>query len=560
MIGEIPLSRLTVREVDDHARILAERVPCSPLTALLLRMRGFSEDNPCEARAQLDPGLDDSMAGLDLGPSSTAAADLWRSLRGAERVVVYGDYDADGACATALAMELALASFRQARYFIPQRHSEGYGVHEKVVRAIARSGCDLLIAVDCGTRDIEALAVAKHAGIPVILFDHHLPGETLPPGALVVNPHAGGSGEAQTLCATGVLWAWARREGIVPRGWIDTRMDLVAIATLADHVPLGRLNRSISSRGIEALRRTERRGLGALVVEVGHRPEEVDEDILVMKIIPCLNAAGRLGVADLSVDVLLGGPGLGGKVRELVSLNRKRQTLAMKILEEILPKMEEGSPVVMGDYAWPVGVLSGVASRICSERGVPVALASLSGDHVRGTLRVPRGVDALQILQPVAPRLLSWGGHRSAAGFSVSLSEWSCVRDLIEETLLSATPSPEAVQAIRYPLEMLTLEEVRSLRSLGPFGAENPHPLFFAPSMGVPEIAPLGRDGKHVKVRAGGCEFLAFGGAAQSSGIRSSLGWTFRPRINNWKGKDRVDFIMDSIAVSDGFGLEGTDP
>jgi len=98
------------------------------------------------------------------------------------------------------------------------------------------------------------------------------------------------------------------------------------------------------------------------------------------------------------------------------------------------------------------------------------------------------------------------------------------------------------------------------MRSLGPFGAENPHPLFFAPSRGVVEIAPLGRDGKHVKVRAGGCEFLAFGGAAQSDSIRNSPGWTFRPRINNWKGKDRVDFIMDSIALSDGFGREGTDP
>ncbi|MGB4209083.1 MAG: hypothetical protein WBJ42_02995, partial [Thermovirgaceae bacterium] len=118
MIGEIPVSRLELREVDDNARILAERVPCSPLTALLLRMRGFSGDDPREARAQLDPGLDGSMAGLGLGPFSAPAADLWKSLRGAERVVVYGDYDADGVCATALAMELALASFRQVRYFI----------------------------------------------------------------------------------------------------------------------------------------------------------------------------------------------------------------------------------------------------------------------------------------------------------------------------------------------------------------------------------------------------------------------------------------------------------
>ena len=559
MIGRIPLSRLMLREVDDDARNLAERVPCSPLTALLLKMRGISEDDPLEARAQLNPGLGDSMDRLDLGPVSSRAADLWRSLEGAERVVVYGDYDADGACATTLAMELALAAFREVRYFIPHRHREGYGVHEKVVRAIARNGCDLLIVVDCGTRDIAALRAAREADIPVIVFDHHSPGESLPEGALIVNPHAGGDPEAQTLCATGVLWTWARSEGIADPGWIDARTDLAAIATLADHVPLGRLNRSIVSRGMEAIRMSGRRGLVALMTEIGCRLEEVDEELLVMKVIPCLNAAGRLGLADISVDVLLGGQGVEDNVRELVRLNRKRQSLAGEILEEALPRVKEGSSLVLSDFSWPVGVLSGVASRICSETGVPVALASLSGDHVRGTLRVPQGVDALKVLEPLAPRLLSWGGHRFAAGFSVSRSEWAQVRDLMEEILLSASPSQETVQAIVFPPEMLTPEEVGFMNSLGPFGAGNPHPLFFSPAGGM-EIRPLGRDGRHVKVLAERGEFLAFGGAALSDSIRNSRGWTSRPRINRWKGRSRVDFIMESIAVTEGAGKEGCGP
>ncbi len=560
MIGRIPVSRLMLREVDDVARTLAESVPCSPLTALLLKMRGISEDDPHEARAQLNPGLGDSMGRLDLGPFSSPAGDLWRSLEGAERVVVYGDYDADGACATALAMELALAAFREVRYFIPHRHREGYGVHEKVVRAIARNGCDLLIAVDCGTRDIAALRAAREAGIPVIVFDHHSPGESLPEGALVVNPHAGGGPEAKTLCATGVLWAWARMEGVAAPEWIDARTDLAAIATLADHVPLGRLNRAIVSRGMEVIRMSGRRGLGALMTEIGCRLEEVDEELLVMKVIPCLNAAGRLGLADISVEVLLGGQGVEDNVRELVRLNRKRQSLAGEILEETLPRVKEGSSLVFSDFSWPVGVLSGVASRICSETGVPVALASLSGDHVRGTLRVPQGVDALKVLEPLAPHLLSWGGHRFAAGFSVSRSEWVHVRDLMEDILLSASPSQETVQAIVFPPEMLTSEEVRSMRSLGPFGAGNPHPLFFAPAGGSLEIRPLGRDGRHVKVVSGGGEFLAFGGAVLSESIRNSRGWTFRPRINKWRGQSRVDLIMESIAVFEGAGKEGCGP
>jgi single-stranded-DNA-specific exonuclease len=295
------------------------------------------------------------------------------------------------------------------------------------------------------------------------------------------------------------------------------------------------------------------------MTEIGCRLEEVDEELLVMKVIPCLNAAGRLGLADISVDVLLGGQGMEDNVRELVRLNRKRQSLAGEILEEALPRVKEGSSLVLSDFSWPVGVLSGVASRICSETGVPVALASLSGDHVRGTLRVPQGVDALKVLEPLAPRLLSWGGHRFAAGFSVSRSEWSQVRDLMEEILLSASPSQETVQAIVFPPEMLTPEEVGFMNSLGPFGAGNPHPLFFSPAGGM-EIRPLGRDGRHVKVLAERGEFLAFGGAALSDSIRNSRGWTFRPRINRWKGRSRVDFIMESIAVTEGAGKEGCGP
>ena len=188
-----------------------------------------------------------------------------------------------------------------------------------------------------------------------------------------------------------------------------------------------------------------------------------------------------------------------------------------------------------------------------------MALASLSGDHVRGTLRVPQGVDALKVLEPLAPHLLSWGGHRFAAGFSVSRSEWAQVRDLMEEILLSASPSQETVQAIVFPPEMLTPEEVGFMNSLGPFGAGNPHPLFFSPAGGM-EIRPLGRDGRHVKVLAGRGEFLVFGGAALSDSIRNSRGWTFRPRINRWKGQSRVDFIMESIAVTEGAGKEGCGP
>ncbi len=557
MIGKIPLSRLALWNVDGRARAFAEKVPCTPLTALLLRMRGFSEDDPAEARATLSPGLGDSLDSLDLGLPSKKAADLWKGLKGAERVVIYGDYDADGACATALAMEMALATFREVRYFIPHRHREGYGVHENVVKAIARSGCDLLVAVDCGTRDIKALQAAREFGIPVIVFDHHAPGEILPEGAVVVNPHVEGDSEARTLCAAGVLWTWASKEGLAPAGWLEERADLAALATLADHVPLGTLNRAIVKKGLEKIRSSVRPGLRSLVSAIGGDAPGADEEFLVMKVIPCLNAAGRLGLADISVNVLLGGENLDRNVMELVRLNRKRQSLSGEILEETLPKVRDGVSLVLSDFSWPVGVLSGVASRLCSDTGHPVALASLSGDHVRGTLRVPQGADAMGILEKISPHLISWGGHRFAAGFSVSIESWGKVRALIEDILLSTRPEPGIIQAIEHPPELLNIEEVGSMSSLGPFGAGNPFPLFFAHGGGGIELSPLGRDGKHIRVSCRGNEFLAFGGYPLSDCIRNSPGWTYRARINNWQGRSRIDFIIESVAVGDDPEREG---
>ena len=557
MTGKIPISRIRIFRVDERAFAIAGKTGVTPLTALLLVMRGISGDSIDEARTWLRPGLSDSLDSVSMGEGARDAALLWKEMKGARRVVIYGDYDVDGASATALALEMALESFHEVRYFIPHRHKEGYGVHEKVVRALAGNGCDLLVTVDCGTRDISALRAARDAGIPVIVFDHHAPGEDLPEGAIVVNPHFDGDDEARTLCAAGVLWVWAMKEGIMPLKWLEERLDLAALATLADHVPLGRLNRALVRKGMDVIRHSRRRGLRRLLDETGVQSACVDEETIVMKIIPCLNAAGRLGLADISVDVLLGGEGLEKNVRELVGLNRKRQLLSAGILEEVLPKVARGESLVLSDLSWPVGVLSGVASRVCSETGLPVALASVSGDHVRGTLRVPPGADAMDVLETVSPGLISWGGHRFAAGFSVSNDNWVDVAREMEKALFSIKTMPENVMAIEMLPNELGEEEIRAMADLGPFGSANPCPLFFYRSRGGVSLKPLGRDGKHLRVATKDGEFLAFGGGSFPECIKDSLGWTFRPRINTWRGKSRVDMIMESVVFDDGGTEEG---
>jgi single-stranded-DNA-specific exonuclease len=263
-------------------------------------------------------------------------------------VVVYGDYDVDGVCSTALAVELGLGEFGDVRYYIPHRHHQGYGVHEDVIHAVKKTGCDFLVAVDCGTRDVEALETAVDGGLKVLVFDHHAPGPGLPGGVFVVNPHVEGSEKGRALCATAVLWSWAWNQGIADRKWLLSRLDLVALATVADSMPLSQVNRVLVREGLREIRSGRREGLDVLIRELGVNKRRIDEEDLAMKVIPCLNAAGRLGLAELSVKVLLGEGNLRRNVHGLISLNKKRQRISRDLVEEISASLEKGSLVLRG--------------------------------------------------------------------------------------------------------------------------------------------------------------------------------------------------------------------
>jgi single-stranded-DNA-specific exonuclease len=541
-------SRLRVYAPGPFSLTLEKTLQCSPLVAALLEMRGFDSEGEIDrARAWISPSLDSLMDEVDLGKGALLAKEEWLSVPSFGNVVVYGDYDVDGISATVLAVELAKYKSREVRYFIPERHSEGYGIHRRVVSSLAEMGCNTLIVVDCGTKDGIVLEEASRQGIRVIVFDHHTPGE-VPPYRVTVNPQIDGNAAGKRLCAASLLWAWAWIFEIVPRSRLSALSDLAALATIADCMPLDLMNRAIVRSGICRIRHSPRPGIMRLIRRLGLELPNVNEEHLAMKVIPCLNAAGRLECADTAVNVMLGASGMEEDIETLIALNRKRQTISSRLAQEIgMQREREGARVLFGED-WPIGVLSGVASRLCNEKSTPIVLAAPTNGSVRGTLRVPEGGNAMEILDTVSGDLLAWGGHRYAAGFSVSSSLWNSVRDRLEGLLETVRIVPPAVSALAWNPADITLDEWESVGCIAPFGTGNPCPLFFFETCGNERIFPLGKTGEHVRIDVDGVSLLAFNGTSLVDRDDVS-GYVFHPRIDMWRGSRRIQFILDHVVV-----------
>jgi single-stranded-DNA-specific exonuclease len=499
-------------------------------------------------QAWLRPQFEELLDGLNLGSGGPRAAERWRSRSSFGNVVIYGDYDTDGISSTVLAMEIFRHKALGVRYFIPRRDMQGYGLHASILDRLAESGCNTLVVVDCGTNDVELLNSLSRKGLEIFVFDHHSASAQLVPFALTVNPCIDGDETAVKLCATAVLWSWAWKEEIVSRDWLRYALDLVALATISDCMPLDSLNRALVQKGILLMKNNPRRGLAALFEKLGVPRQTLSEEQLSMRVIPCLNAPGRISCADVSVRVLLGSGELHVGVDDLIKANRKRQMISERIAGTICdPGVERRH--VMYDASWPVGVLSGVASRICSMRRSPVALAAPVGGKIRGTLRVPAGANAVHILSVLSERLEAWGGHRHAAGFSVLSDRWTEVAGSLEELLSDVCVEEELLKAVVMSPVQISLSDWKNVGELAPFGNDNPCPRFYRARGGEDRIVPLGRDGKHSAVVVDDdVRLLAFNAAPdlQEPAISGNVsGWLYHPRIDHWRNEERVQFVLD---------------
>ena len=561
MLPTCLISDLKIYRPGDYTRKLARELSCPPLAAGVLEMIRGSEDIDT-LREWMRPDFTKQINSLDLGRSSKAAKDLWDSKSSLGNVLVYGDYDTDGISSTVLAMEIFRNKAAQVRYFIPRRDVHGYGLNAGVLDKVSGLGCNTLVVTDCGTNDSEMLQKLADKGINIFVFDHHSLSApiTIP---TIVNPCINmEAGDHQKICATAVLWCWAWKENIVPRDFLRYEVDLVTLATIADCMPLHNLNRILVREGMRLMRRNPRRGLSALFDCLGINKSQLSEEHLSMRVIPCLNAPGRIATADTGVRALLGNgsnDAVYSCVNELMRINRKRQTLTENIAREIDDAIITGHvrQKVLYNEQWPIGVLSGVASRICAQYNRPIVLAAPVGSTVvRGTLRVPEGGDAVGILREIAHKLDAWGGHKYAAGFSVLTEKWQEVRNDLERMLTDIKIVPEgATPVINIIPSDITISDWRAVSELGPFGNSNPSPKFYTEHDPYRlEINSMGKEAKHCYINVNNTRLLAFNTTASNVAELSvkAKGWIYHPRLDYWRNEEQLQFIIDCAVMEGG--------
>jgi single-stranded-DNA-specific exonuclease len=538
---------------------LSRELGLTETTASVLVRRGYGD--PQTARAFLaaelpahDPFLLGDMKG---------ACDAIRSAIGAgKRICVHGDYDVDGICATALAVLVLRQLGAEVDWHLPSRFEEGYGVSRETIARFAREGAGLLLTVDCGITAVEGIAEARQAGLDVVVTDHHRPGDTLPNCPVVATRPS--DYPFPELCGTGVVYKLAQALGAEG---IDRHLDLVALATVADVVPLVDENRGLVTAGLKLLARTQKPGLRALMSAARVDPALVDAGSVSFRLAPRINAAGRLGHPRAALDLLLTeDPKVAEQLAaELERLNRDRQAVEERILREALSQVEEWPEAkrrrrgyVVAGEDWHRGVIGIVASRLVERFHRPVVLIAGTEGEWTGSGRSIPAFDLHGALAACAGQLERWGGHRAAAGLSIKEENLELFAEafaahagqvLSEEDLVPVTRVDAAVDG-----RELTLGLCEELAQLAPFGLGNPAVRLLVGGCEVSELAAVGEGGKHLRVglRMNGRTLpggIAFGRGGELDRLRTPTLYdvVFKLTINRWNGSESPELRIERV-------------
>ena len=553
----------------DIARLEAE-LGVSNVVAQVLARRGFAD--PTEARAWREAGVRHDHAefcGLD-----AALAVIRRHVEAGSRITVHGDYDVDGVCSTAILVRALRSIGGDVDWYLPSRLEDGYGLSARTVERLAAKGTRLLVTADCAITAVEEVAAARAAGMDVVVTDHHTPrADGTLPDAPIVHPAVCGYPCAH-LCAAGVALKVAEALG-APTAAED--LDLAALATVADVVPLVDENRALAAAGLRALARTSRPGLQELMRSAHVDPATVDAGAVGFRLAPRINAAGRLGHPGAALRLLLteDAEEAARLAGELETLNRDRQAVEERILREALRQVA-GWPeaarrrraYVLWGEEWHQGVIGIVASRLVERFGRPVVLIAGGEDAWKGSGRSIPAFDLHAALGACSAELERFGGHRAAAGLSILPDRVEAFAQAFAEhadgvpTDTELRPVLEVDAIVRG--DELTLGLVEELERLAPFGLGNPGVTLLAPACELTELGAVG-DGKHLKlavtpravqgrpVRSGA---IAFGQGAQLDRFRRPGldDVAFRLAANRWNGTVSPQLVVRRVFDAvDGF-------
>ena len=556
-------------------RSVAGALELSEPVAVTLVRRGYN--TPELAREFLS--ADESHPATAFEGMDEVVTQLRAAIEAATRITVHGDFDVDGVCATTVMVSTLRGLGADCDWLIPDRIADGYGLSADNVERLAARGTGLLITVDCGITAVEQVRQARELGMEVIVTDHHQPGEELP-DCSILHPEVSNY-PFPSLCGTAVAWKLASAlRGAPEAGSSGTPievgpgdvsadavvdLDLVALATVADVVPLVGENRSLVRRGLAEIRRAQRPGMRALIAASKCEPTTLDEGDLAFKLAPRINAAGRLYRADAGVELMLTEDADRAEqiAIELSRANSERRATEREVdagaeaaVRELSPELREAPGYVLAGEGWHPGVVGIVASRLVERHHRPVVVISLDEEGMgRGSGRSIAGFDLLAALQACAEHLESFGGHRAAAGLSIRTENVAAFRTAFAAHA-SATLGPEDLRRTERIDAMvggvgLGLDLAEELGQLAPFGMGNPGVRLMVPSAKVGDVRTMGQEGKHARfsLHSGGHRALGVAFGRSSLGVEDdeAVDAAVRLEVNHWNGSVEPRVVLREL-------------
>ena len=517
-IAEQNTEELEMNAMDDepwseqkYAATLAAQQKEVGLLAGILAARGITD--PTEALTLLagEEELSDPMLLTDM---DKACARILEAIDKEQTIVVYGDYDVDGVTATALLYQHLKGMGASVKCMLPSREGDGYGLSKNAIQSIHDKGCQLIVTVDNGISALEEAEFAASLGVDLIVTDHHLPHDALPKAVAVVDPRREDDHSPfKGLCGAGVAFKLcAALDGCPPEEMLDYCGDLAAVGTVADVMPLTGENRTLVKAGLKLLQQTDRPGISALLEEVGLEGKPITAENVSYAIAPRINAAGRMDNAVTALQLVLcedeeRAAELAHKLNEINVARQETEQEIVKAAQEQLdaePAILEDRVILIWGRDWHPGVIGIVASRLVEKTGRPVIVVSVD-EHGegKGSGRSVQGFNLHECIASCEDILLRFGGHAMAAGLSVReenlpelrrrLNEWAA-----RECAVLFTPPLECDLSIH--LDRITVESVRRLEQLAPYGAENPTPVFVLEKAVIDGIFSVS-EGKHCRLR-----------------------------------------------------------
>lgn len=555
---------------DDGAVQLAKQLGISLLLSRLLVNRGLT--NPDAARAFLTPDLSQLHDPFRFHDMKRAVERIVRAVQNQEQILVYGDYDVDGITSISVIIRV-LGKLLPGKllYYIPKRLEEGYGLHLASLEKALAKGVSLIITVDCGISAIQETAFLKTKGIDIIITDHHEPPECLPDAYAIINPKMDASGYPFGQLA-GVGVTFKLLQGLAAyfpelEKKLLENLDLVALGTVADIVPLLGENRILVKYGLAGMSKTHNVGLQALLQVAGLKDREITAGHISFILAPRINAAGRMGNPSHGVKLFITADPLSAMdlARELDKENQTRQEIENLVLQDALgqiqsnPAILEEHAIVLAGEKWHLGVIGIVASKLVEIYNKPVILIGLDGDEGRGSGRSIHGFNLFEAIEASSSYLIKFGGHEFAAGITITRENipgfTKRFLEISKERLTKEDLVPFLeIESLVDP-NTITLDLTRELGKLAPCGPANPTPVLGCKALDLVEYRNVGENGKHIKIKVTKTNATFEGIGFNMGAVQAELAGTrevdlaFSLEENHWNGSSQIQLnIKDIIA------------